>query len=184
MPQILRDGSMAPMLARGTVVWRPVKFTGPELQTTLPVVNFEATDKQDQFVARVSLDPQYLWEPTITPTRLSNGTTTGIVVFIDGEVSEHWTHLVIIGQSTALRAIPRRHGGCLFAEAPPPAMDMCSYIAYRRTMALAIRDAEANDFAGRAKIAKEFCAHTGKNRVVMLRHSTGPTEFEYEIFED
>lgn len=184
MPQILRDESMAPMLARGTVVWRPVHFDPPELRTTLPEVRFETTDKENQLVARISLDPHYLWEPTVVPMNSHNGKTTGIVVFIDGQVPNWWTHLVIIGQSTALRANPRKRGGCLFAEAPAAAMDMPSYIAYRRGMALAIHEMAEDKFESRASLAKQFCAHTEKNRVVMFRHSVGPTEYDYEIFED
>lgn len=184
MPQILRDESMAPMLARGTVVWRPVHFEPPELRTTLPQVVLNTTEKENQHVARVSLDPHYLWEPTVAPSTVVNGRTAGIVVFIDGPIPDWWTHLVIIGQSTAMRSTPRKRGGCLFAEAPQPAMDMCSYMTYRRQMAMEIRDAEEDSFDARRKTAKRFCGNTGKNRVVMFRNATGPAEYDYEIFED
>lgn len=182
--ELQRDESFLGMLARGVVLWRPIHFVGQEMSTELPEFEFEKS-KANQYVAKVKLEEDFIWEPTLLPVHSTAGLGNyGIIVFVNGEVAVNWTHLLISGISTGLRANPRKRGGCIFADTTEPAMDIPAYCNFRRKLAQSVIVQENEDFEKRVRITEEHPGHTGNRRLVFRRFSTGDTEFQYEHLED
>ena len=177
--QVRPDEPLAGMLTKGTVLWRAVQFEGPSFDTILPSLEFQTTNKPGQHIARLKLEPDWIWEPTIV-----SSTMLGIITFIEDEIPPNWTHMLISGISVSMREAPRKRSGAVFANVPPPCMGLQEYATWRKDLAQRILLQDDERFSECLALSKRFPGGTDGKRLVFHRSPVPGVEFEYRHFED
>jgi hypothetical protein len=141
--------------------------------------DFAETGKSGQKMARLKLEPDWIWEPTLISSSL-----LGIIAFIDNEIPPNWTHMVIRACSASMRESPRRRGGAVFLEVPPPCMELQDYAQWRKYIAQRILLQDDERFDTCLALTKKFPAGTAEKRLVFHKSEIPGVEFEYQHFED
>lgn len=174
-----RTDPLSSMLTRGTVLWRPMIFRGPNFETHVPEIRSEASPtREGQQMLRLNLRPEHIWEPCVESCDLP-----GIVIFLDEELPQFWTHLVVVGISKSLRDTPRiERGGAVFAKLGENAVPFDQHIEMRRLLAMAISKQDDHAVSARAATARLHPAFTGCQRLVFRELQDG--EYEYEHVND
>ncbi len=127
------------MFPLGTILWRATQQFSDSAE--LEDVIFDKTDKGTFMCRAHFLGVSAGWEPHVYGSRnVYNGPTRGMVVFMDNEPQEDWTHLIVTGVSKAMRQPVGPDGGkndkgmCLFAKEATP-YEVEDYLDFRSRLA-------------------------------------------------
>lgn len=98
--------SYAPMFKPGTILWREGSFMKDGSFTPSDSIVFDRTPK-GTLMGRMSMHANFMWEPALYGSKWSDGGTVvhgrGVVVFLDNDPPEDWTHAVVTGLTKKLR---------------------------------------------------------------------------------
>lgn len=129
--------SFARMLSKNVVIYRQVEFVYSPHQNShfrqpviaqYPETEFIPKGDRGQNMFRMSVSGYFGWNPTAF---VPGPGRPGLVVFVNDDIPDDWTHLLISGNS-----FPADKGGAgtVFANVPEP-YDMDEYLNYRTQLA-------------------------------------------------
>jgi len=134
--------SFGRMLTLGTVLYRDVPFCRasrpmPEfkqpIQAVLPEMKPPVKGDRGNNMFRINISGSFGWSPVVFVPEIYN---RGIVLFVNEEIPDNWTHLIVSGNS--FRKVEKDDGsfiytGAVFAKCPKP-YDMDAYLEFRTQM--------------------------------------------------
>lgn len=165
--------ALTKLFTPGTIIWRQVGVNARS-GVYLPETKFEKTDKGN-YVGRIQIPGGWIWEPQVAPNTVDGMAVAGLVVFIEGEFTDNWTHLVVTGSSKVLsqpisqfEQMYNRRGGAIFAKVANP-FDMSAYIHFRTEMYRFTRENLNSSFAKKMELTANKTNREGQHRLLVDR---------------
>jgi len=121
----------AVLFPAGTVLWRACFFSGQNFCARLGEVQPSKTNK-GSWIFRLNVHGSFFFEPELGNAHYKEWNTYGLVVFLNEELPENWTHLIVTGCSKAMHDPGAEKGKALFAEVAEPYK---GYLAFRERLA-------------------------------------------------